>query len=434
MFFTKINNSFLIARRAGFWRSDDNGKNWNASDNGIVRSDINCVFVTSMNSVIIGTAHSGLFRSTDLGKNWSNLLFPPPGGSGDYIVSVKSNSKKTLFAASMGATNSIWQSTTDGESWSQTSFNDSNLTHGVALVITDMLINPQDEIIVSGFTRFQDSLSGIFKSTNSGNTWRRVFTVPQNSAARSFLLIDDSVVIMGSNSNGFFRSTDLGSTWISIKGTNGVNQIISIVQDSSSIILAASLGSGIIRSTDKGMTWNQANVGLTNLVVRTISKLPNGMLFAGTEKGGFVSQDHGLSWTGVTTSVPFGTVRSVFVDSDGNIYLVTDAGLYKTLSISITSFYNTKNPILPSDIYLSQNFPNPFNPTTMISYKIPVNSQVSLKIYDVLGKEVVTLVNEVKEAGTYSAQFDGAKLSSGVYFYTLQAGKFIETKKLLLTK
>ena len=94
-------------------------------------------------------------------------------------------------------------------------------------------------------------------------------------------------------------------------------------------------------------------------------------------------------------------------------------------------FQKKKNQLLSNDF---TNDMNPFNPTTMISYKIPVNSQVSLKIYDVLGKEVVTLVNEVKEAGTYSAQFDGAKLSSGVYFYTLQAGKFIETKKLLLTK
>jgi photosystem II stability/assembly factor-like uncharacterized protein len=430
--FTKINNSILSAWVSEIWRSEDNGKNWNLSVYGIVRSDINCVLVTSMNTVVIGTAQSSLFRSTDLGGNWTNILFPPPGGSGDYIVSVKSNSKNVLFAASMGATNSIWQSTTDGESWSQTAFNDSNITHGVALVITDMTINSQDEIFVSGFTRFQDSLSGVFKSTNGGNTWMRVFTVPNNTAARSFLIMDDSLVIMGTISNGFFRTTDLGVKWISINGTNNINQIVSIVQDSGSIILAGSLGSGIMRSTDKGITWNQANVGLTNFVVRTISKLPNGMLFAGTEKGGFVSQDHGLSWMGVTTSVPFGIIRSVFVNSDGSIYLATDGGIYKTFSI--TSVHKTTNPILPSEIFLSQNYPNPFNPVTMIRYQLTSNNYTTIKVYDVIGREVTTLVNEIKEAGSYSVIFNASSLPSGIYFYSIRSGNYKMTKTMSLLK
>jgi photosystem II stability/assembly factor-like uncharacterized protein len=437
MFFTKINNSFLLAARSGFWRSDDNGTSWNASDNGIARSDINCVLITSLNTVIIGTARSGLFRSTDLGANWANILFPWPGGLGDYIVSVKNNSKNTLFAASMGAFNSIWKSTTDGTTWSQSPFIDSNMTHREALVITDMTINSRDEIIVSGYTYFQDSLSGVFKSINDGNTWKRIFTVPNNTAPRSFLIMDDSLVIMGTNSNGFFRSTNLGSTWNSINGTSNTIQVISIIQDSASIILAASMGSGIVRSTDKGMTWNLSNSGLTNLTVRTISKLPNGMVLAGTEKGGFVSQDHGLTWSGVTTSVPFGTVRSVFVDSEGNIYLVTDAGLYKT--ISITSIHITGQPILPNNISLCQNYPNPFNPSTKIEFALPHEANISLKIYDVMGREVATLLHEAKSAGRYVVEWNGRntlnrQAASGIYFYGLEAGNYVETKKMILLK
>ena len=92
---------------------------------------------------------------------------------------------------------------------------------------------------------------------------------------------------------------------------------------------------------------------------------------------------------------------------------------------------NTK---LPSQFALQQNYPNPFNPTTMISYQLPINSFVSLKVYDVLGKEIVTLVNELKEAGTHSANFDASIFSSGVYFYKLQAGSFLQIKKMLLIR
>jgi len=70
----------------------------------------------------------------------------------------------------------------------------------------------------------------------------------------------------------------------------------------------------------------------------------------------------------------------------------------------------------------------------MINYQLPMNSYVTLKVYDALGREVATLVNEIKEAGTYNVQFDGTKLSSGIYFYTLKAGNFATTKKLLLMK
>jgi hypothetical protein len=83
---------------------------------------------------------------------------------------------------------------------------------------------------------------------------------------------------------------------------------------------------------------------------------------------------------------------------------------------------------------LEQNFPNPFNPSTVISYQIPVNNHVSLKVYDAIGREVATLVNEVKEAGKYSATFNASKLSSGIYFAKLQSGDKVLLKKMLLIK
>ncbi len=95
----------------------------------------------------------------------------------------------------------------------------------------------------------------------------------------------------------------------------------------------------------------------------------------------------------------------------------------------------TEPPQNPGNYSLEQNYPNPFNPSTIISYSVPSTSLVTIKVYDVLGREVLTLVNENKSAGNYSVQFNASsKFPSGVYFYRMQAGSFVQTKKLILMK
>ena len=95
---------------------------------------------------------------------------------------------------------------------------------------------------------------------------------------------------------------------------------------------------------------------------------------------------------------------------------------------------------LPSEFALHQNYPNPFNPATIIRYSLPVGQDgilschVSLKVYNLLGQEVATLVNESKQPGRYQVQWNAQRLSSGVYFYRLQAGEYLETRKLMLLK
>jgi hypothetical protein len=93
-----------------------------------------------------------------------------------------------------------------------------------------------------------------------------------------------------------------------------------------------------------------------------------------------------------------------------------------------------KLSIKPKGFNLLQNYPNPFNPSITIEYSIPKPSHVVIKIFDVLGIEVATLVNEEKPTGNYKVEFISSNLSSGIYFYRMEAGKFIETKKLLLLK
>lgn len=88
----------------------------------------------------------------------------------------------------------------------------------------------------------------------------------------------------------------------------------------------------------------------------------------------------------------------------------------------------------PTTYKLSQNYPNPFNPTTTIEYQLPVDGRVTLKVYDLLGQELATLVNEVQQADYYRVEFDGRSLASGVYFYRLQAGPFGAAKRLMLLR
>jgi hypothetical protein len=95
------------------------------------------------------------------------------------------------------------------------------------------------------------------------------------------------------------------------------------------------------------------------------------------------------------------------------------------------------NPVsneIPSSYSVTQNYPNPFNPTTKINFALPKSGLVTMKVYDMLGKEVSTLVNEVKNAGTYSVDFNASALSSGIYFYKVSVNGFTEVKKMMLIK
>jgi hypothetical protein len=100
---------------------------------------------------------------------------------------------------------------------------------------------------------------------------------------------------------------------------------------------------------------------------------------------------------------------------------------------TITSVGEQKSN-MPARYELSQNYPNPFNPITNISYQVPSAGHINLKVYDILGREAAILVDEIKPAGTYSVRWEASHFSSGMYFYRLQAGHFVDTKKLLLIK
>ena len=106
--------------------------------------------------------------------------------------------------------------------------------------------------------------------------------------------------------------------------------------------------------------------------------------------------------------------------------------IYKTTNGGVTWIdHENSSPLVFS---LAQNFPNPFNPVTVINYQLAENNRVTVKVYDLLGREVAMLVNEEKPAGSYTVQWDATPFASGVYFYSLNSGTFFETKKLLLMR
>ncbi|MCX7877160.1 MAG: T9SS type A sorting domain-containing protein, partial [Ignavibacteria bacterium] len=114
-----------------------------------------------------------------------------------------------------------------------------------------------------------------------------------------------------------------------------------------------------------------------------------------------------------------------------------DSGLLRAWCLQIcyqTLVGGIQQVEIPNYYSLSQNYPNPFNPATSIKYTIPKSGLVTLKVYDVLGREVATLVNEKKEPGIYDVNFDASELSSGIYFYRLEAGDFKAVKKMMLVK
>ncbi|MFA6598764.1 MAG: T9SS type A sorting domain-containing protein [Ignavibacteriaceae bacterium] len=161
----------------------------------------------------------------------------------------------------------------------------------------------------------------------------------------------------------------------------------------------------------------------------------NGAKWIATDAG--VAKFDNTNWTIFTTTnsiLPSDWIMSIITDSYGNKWIGTSGAIveYKEGGIVAVKEESKKNS--PTDFSLSQNYPNPFNPSTTISFTIPSSQMVELKVYDMLGREIAELINEYRQAGSYSAQFNASHLSTGIYFYKLKAGNFVQTKKLILLK
>jgi hypothetical protein len=304
---------------------------------------------------------------------------------------------------------------------------------------------------------------GIFLSYDNGTTWAPIDSgLPFPSFGGHFLVrqningTNNTDVLVATSAAGepepelIYCSTDNGISWT--KASNGImlhpygviGSIVALPNNSGGTTILTNIFSwfctncpgGVYRSFDNGSNWEAADTSMkyaSSFAVNT--SYESNYLFAGTsENGVMLSTNSGTSWTQVNSGLADLDIRSLAI-SDVYLFAGTESnGVWRRpLSELITDVEN-QSDYNPSTFTLEQNYPNPFNPTTTIKYSIPFSEFVTLKVYDVLGNEVATLVDEQKLAGSYEIVFNATNLSSGMYLYTLKAGGYTQTKKLILMK
>ncbi|HMS34999.1 MAG TPA: YCF48-related protein [Ignavibacteria bacterium] len=325
----------------------------------------------------------------------------------------------------------------------------------------------------------------ILKTITGGTNWIRININPNNELYSVFFISETLGYAGGFRQNPinqFYRTSDGGNSWDSVQFESNIRDIL-FINSATGWIASESFSeanSQIYKTINSGLNWNKqfasslyinslffidslngwfgaprAVLGVPNIYRTTnggenwIPAPPwsgseiNSILFvsklrgyaAGPNKLIQFTSDGGVIWTGQSYSTNGSSYNSVdFIDSLTG-WVVGDSGiiLKTTTGGVITGFSNTVSEI-PEKYFLSQNYPNPFNPVTSLGFGISNLGFVSLKIYDASGKEIKTLVNEIKQPGLYKVEFDGSSLASGIYFYKLESGNFIQTKRMVLLK
>ncbi len=232
------------------------------------------------------------------------------------------------------------------------------------------------------------------------------------------------------------KTTNGGVGWSSTADENA-NSVYFVAED----CIWADFGSTIMKSTNQGQTWIDTELDFNQIYFKT-KNLGVGFGYLNNTdintQGVYLTEDGGENWAKLTNNYLSYTDWAIDFISGTKGFFADQRDLYTTLSFgnvdSVVSVERNNLSEIPSEFSLSQNYPNPFNPTTIIKYSVPSNEYVSLKIYDVLGKEVVTLVNQEMNAGSYEVQFDASQFTSGVYIYRLITEDLAITKKMILIK
>ncbi len=387
----------------------------------IPSNEVPSIFVNE-NNIYVGT-NNVVYFSDDYGKNWQASSVIDEENDVDFISTVVVHKGK-IYAGTYNF--GVYVSADNGTTWTQMN---NGLFGAGGQTIIDLLV--RGDSIYAGTAG-----AGIFiRDLNESNGWSHYsnglyFEISYN--INSLKLIDN-IIYAGAGGNGTFYKNDGTSTlWQEVKFGDLQSQPLimnDIIKLNSEFIISATYG--LYKSKD-GINWNYYNPGIgfswnSNFAVH------GQKIFVHLSKGGgrtflFESTDYGESW-------------NFLEQQDGNeIYYMTVvdnkllAGKFFGLWYLDLNTTEVDDDIISDGFVLHQNYPNPFNPVTKISYSIPKSGFVSLKIYDVLGKEISTLVNNEMKAGIHEIEFNGSNLASGVYYYQLRSGNFSETKKFVLIK
>jgi photosystem II stability/assembly factor-like uncharacterized protein len=401
--------------KGGVYRSTDLGANWVENNTGYINTQVLEFYKPDANTIYAGNADGGLFRTTDNGATWTLIR-----NFGTGVTSIYSG-PSFMFLGIGSSTGSVHRSSDNGNTWA---FSGTGLpTSGSITGIVE----------IGGFTVVSSSSGGIYRSTNSGTSWSASNSGLTNTSVNA-LITFGPFTYAGTN-GGFFISSNSGESW-SISNSGLTSTVVQcIFSPATSIIYVGTSNGGVFHSTNNGANWAPVNTGLTSLAVRALAAQGT-IVFAGTAGGVFVSTNSGTNWDVANTGLNNTSIQSLNLDTRDFLFAGTSGnGAWRRPYSQLTSVEEIPGA-LPNSFTLAQNYPNPFNPSTTIQFAIPAGTHTytSLRVYDLLGREVATLVDGMEEAGYKSVEFDASALSSGVYFYRLQAGSFSDVKKLSVVK
>ena len=204
---------------------------------------------------------------------------------------------------------------------------------------------------------------------------------------------------------------------------------------------ASAVGGSVQHTTDGGISWNTIGGAMHDFSDKILMinsnegwLLANNSVQGGSDGRGHIyyTSDGGNFWNLEWTAIwPIGVVNDIIMKPNGSLWI---CGNHNTILKNDILVSVKDETIEPSSFVLFQNYPNPFNPGTSIQYAVGSSQYVQLKVYDILGNEVATLVDEYKPAGTYEVTWYSENLPSGVYFYTLKANDYMKTKKMVIMK
>jgi len=292
----------------------------------------------------------------------------------------------------------------------------------------------------------------VYKTTDAGENWNQVYQASAPAATGikgGVAFFDENTGFLAGIKRWFRRTTNGGQTWdtVIIKNipstiSSGDCEDVEIIDNSTAYVVGSRF---ILKTTDKGANWTYIDHGMKG-IDSSFNKIAfkdanTGYITSnGSSDGGMIykTTDGGVSWSVDTSLANQYLLYALGVNSNGNVFFGTTDGRI----LSDVSPVAVKGEYAESvrDFNLKQNYPNPFNPETNITFEIKNGSRVTLKVYDLMGREVAVLINGYKPAGSYNVVFDAKNasgkyaLASGVYYYRLQTDGFNETKKMLLMR
>jgi hypothetical protein len=356
------------------------------------------------NNIIAGTDGNGVYLSSNNGTNWIPRYYGL--GNNSQIWSLVSSGTKTYAGTYYDG---VYISNNNGLNWTKTGLD--------SLWVTSLFI--------SGSNLIAATENGMFYTTDEGINW----ISPGLDSIYFFAIAKSGLnLYAGAYNHGLIMSSNNGINW----ANRNLNYPVSSLTGTANIIFAGTCSGYIYRSTNNGLNWVNVFNTNNNSILSMVSSGVN--IIASSNNNIYVSTNNGDIWTlrneGLSGT---GYIYSLLI-FNGYVYAGTYGSSVWRRPLSEVIGIKNLSTEMPENHSLFQNYPNPFNPSTNIKFQINKSGYVTLKVFDILGKEVTTLVDEKQSPGIYEVSFDGSVFPSGVYYYVLETGNYKETKKMLMIK